>query len=65
MSGLLALLIQLIIGGLIFYLLYWGVGKIGLPEPVNKIAIAIIVIVMVLWLINLLLGLGGHAFVAW
>lgn len=59
MEGLLGLLIQLIILGLIFYLLWWGIGKIGLPEPFNKIAVAIIVIVAVIVLINLLLGLTG------
>lgn len=58
MEGLLVLLLQLVILGLIFYVLFWGVGKLGLPEPFNKIAIAVIVIVAVIVLINILLGLA-------
>lgn len=53
------LLVWVIVLGLIFYLLFWGVGKIGLPEPFNKIAIAIIVVAAVLLLINFLLGITG------
>lgn len=56
---LLGLLIQLIVVGLIFYLLYWVIGKVGLPEPFNKVAIVIISLVAVIFLIDLLLGLGG------
>lgn len=50
------LLIYICILGLIFYVLFWGLGKIGLPEPFNKVAIAILVLIIVLVLINLLTG---------
>ncbi len=60
-STLVNLLVYLIIVGGICWLLFWLVGFIGLPEPFNKIARAIIAVVAVLFLINLLLGFAGHA----
>ena len=64
-STLFALLIELIIGGLILYVIWWGLGKIGLPPPFDKIATVIVVLVTVVFLINILLGLGGHPLVTW
>jgi hypothetical protein len=51
-----ALLISLVVWGLIFYVLWWGLGKIGLPEPFNKIAVVVLVVATVYVLIELLLG---------
>jgi DMSO reductase anchor subunit len=59
-SGLLGLLVQLVIGGLIFYVLWWTLGKIAPPEPINKVCMVVLVLACVIWLISLLLGLGGH-----
>ena len=56
MSGLISLIITLVIVGLIFYLLFWAIGAIGLPEPFSKIATALIVLVAVIYLIGLLTG---------
>ncbi len=64
-STLVSLLITLIIGGLILYVCWWGLGKIGLPEPFNKIAVVVLVVITVIFLVNLLLGLGGHPLIAW
>ena len=64
-SGLVGLLITLVIAGLIFWLLWWFVGYIGLPEPFNKVARVIIALVAVVFLINLLMGLGGTPLVKW
>ena len=60
-GSLVHLLIWLIVIGLIFAVLWWGIAQIGLPEPFAKIAKAIIVIVAVLILVNFLLGLSGGA----
>ena len=38
MTGLLSLLVTLVIVGLIFLLLFWFIGTVGLPEPFNKVA---------------------------
>lgn len=56
---LIRLVVWVVVLGLVFWILFWGIGKIGLPEPFNKIAIAIIVLVAVIILINFLLGLTG------
>lgn len=53
---LLSLLVSLVIWGLMFYLLWWGLGKIGLPEPFNKVAIVILVLASIVVIIGLLTG---------
>lgn len=58
-SALLSLLILIIVAGLIFYLLWWLIGYCGLPEPFNKVARVILAIVAVIFLINVLLQVGG------
>jgi len=64
-SFLVHILIQILIVGGVCWLLWWLIGYIGLPEPFNKIARVIIAVVAVLFLINLLLGLGGTPLVRW
>jgi hypothetical protein len=59
LSQLVNIIIYLFVIGGVCWLLWWLVGYIGLPEPFNKIARAIIAIVAVLLLINLLLGFAG------
>lgn len=53
------LLIWLVIVGVVFWLLWWFIDFVGLPEPFNKVAKVIIALVAVLILLNLLLGLIG------
>lgn len=64
-SGLLSILIQLIVAGLIFWLLLWLIGFVGLPDPFAKVAKVILAVVAVIFIINLLLGLGGQNFIQW
>ena len=58
-SSLMHILIQLIVIGLVCWLLWWLIGYIGLPEPFNKVARVLIAVVAVFFLINVVLGLGG------
>jgi hypothetical protein len=62
-----SLLIQLVVAGLIFWLVLWFIDWVGLPEPFAKVAKVIIGIVVLIFLINVLLGLSGsgHQFIAW
>ncbi len=55
-----SLLIQLVIAGLIFWLLLWFIGWVGLPEPFAKVAKVIVGLVVLVYLINILGGLSGH-----
>ncbi len=64
-AALLSALVYLVICGLILYVLWWALGKIGLPEPFNKIATVLLVLVTVVILINFLLGLGGTPLIRW
>jgi hypothetical protein len=63
MNVLLLLLLQLVVVGTIFFVLWWALGKIGLPEPFNKIATVLIVVLCAIFIINILLGLLGHPLV--
>lgn len=56
MGGLISILVTLVIVGLIFYLCFWAIGVIGLPEPFGKVATALIVLIAVIYLIGVLTG---------
>ncbi|MGH7605394.1 MAG: hypothetical protein ACRENK_15540 [Gemmatimonadaceae bacterium] len=60
-TGLLGLFVQLVILGLIFYVLWWALGRLALPEPFAKIATVILVVIIVIVLLNILLGISGSA----
>jgi len=64
-SALLSLFIQLVVAGLIFWVIWWGLGAAGIPEPFNKVIRVIVVVLVVIFLINLLLSLGGHPLIRW
>lgn len=53
---LLTLLVTLIIWGLIFYVIWWALGVIALPEPFNKIATVVVVLAVLYVLIGILTG---------
>lgn len=58
-SALVSFLIWIIVIGCVFWLLFWLIGYVGLPEPFAKIARVILAVVAVLLLINFLLGMTG------
>lgn len=60
-GGLVPLLINIIVVGLILWLLWWLISYVGLPEPFAKVAR--VILAAVVWIINLLLGLTGNAFI--
>jgi uncharacterized membrane protein YtjA (UPF0391 family) len=64
-AALLSLLVYLIIGGLIFYLIWWFLGYIGLPEPFAKVAKVIVGLAALIFLINLLMSLAGTPLFRW
>lgn len=59
-NALLSLLVQLVIAGLIFWLVWWFVNYIAPPEPFNKVIRVILGLVVLIYLINVLLGLSGR-----
>lgn len=49
----------IIIAGLIFYLLNWAIDYCHVPEPFNRVARVLIVVLAVMVMIGILLNLGG------
>lgn len=62
-SSLITLLIYIVVIGLIFWVLWWALDTMGVPEPFNKVIRVILILVAALLVINLLLGIlpAGHS----
>lgn len=58
-SAAVTVILYLVVGGLIFWLLWWLIGYCGLPEPFNKVARVLLAVLAVFVLIGLLLSLLG------
>lgn len=58
-DGLIHLVIWLVVIGLIFWLLFYFIGYVGLPEPFAKVARVLIMLLAVVILLYLLLGMLG------
>jgi uncharacterized membrane protein YuzA (DUF378 family) len=58
-QALLNAVIWIIVAAVIFWLVTWLIGYVGLPEPFAKVARVIVGIAAVLFLINALLTLAG------
>ncbi len=63
-GGLLNFVIYIIIVGLVFYLLWWLIAYVGLPDPFAKIAKIVLAVFAVLICVNILLGMIGSPIVA-
>ncbi len=59
LNGLLELIIYLVVVGLIFWVIWWFLGYVGVPEPFNKVIRVILGLIALVIVINLLLGLVG------
>jgi uncharacterized membrane protein len=59
LSAAVMVFVYLLIAGLVFGLLWWLVGYIGLPEPFNKAARVVLAILAVLVIIGVLISLMG------
>lgn len=63
-GGLLNFVVYIIVVGLVFWLLWWLISYVGLPDPFAKIAKVILAVIAVLICINILLGMIGSPIVA-
>lgn len=57
-------LIYLLVIGIVLWLLVWLVGRSPLPDPFKTVITFVLYAVGVILLINWLLGLVGHGFIA-
>lgn len=64
-SALVSVLITVVIVGLVCWLLWWGIGYIGLPAPFGKVARVIVALIALIFIINILLSLSGHPLFRW
>jgi len=58
-QGLISALIYLVVVSLIFWLVWWFIGYVGVPEPFNKVLRVIVGLVALLILIYFLLQFIG------
>lgn len=58
---LISLLITVVVFALVCYLIFWVMGYLGVPEPIRKVAVVVIVLIAVIWILNNFLpGAQGH-----
>lgn len=57
-------LIYLVAAIIVLSFLWWVNGSYT-PEPLKKWGVLVIVLIVVLFLINFVLSLGGHGFIHW
>lgn len=60
MESLFHLIVYVIVAGLIFYLVYWLLGRIPMPAPFKVVAEVILAVIAILFLLSLLFGGGLH-----
>lgn len=60
LSAAVMFIVYLLVAGLIFYLLNWLIGYVGVPDPFAKVLRIVLAILAVLVVIGLLLSLIGH-----
>jgi hypothetical protein len=58
-QGAVTTIMYLIVGGVIFGLLWWLIGYCGLPQPFDKVARVILAILAVMVVIGVLLSFMG------
>ncbi len=58
-GGAVTVVVYLMVAGLIFWLLWFLIGYVNPPEPFNKVARVILMILAVLVIIGILLSLVG------
>lgn len=54
-------IVWLVIFGVMYYVLDWGLRKLSLPEPFHRILSGILVLLVVLCVINAVLSIVGHS----
>lgn len=62
-SGVGTLLLQLVVAGLIFWLVTWALGQLPIAEPFKTVIRVVLILLVVVFLLNVLLSLGGHGFI--
>lgn len=59
-ASLVSVFVYVVLIGLIFWLLWWGLERINPPQPFLKIGEVILAVLAVLAALNILLSFAGH-----
>lgn len=62
-SLLINVLLWLVIAGVIFFVINWFIGYVGIPEPFNKVIKVVVGLIALIIVINALLSLVGYNFI--
>jgi len=57
--SLLSLLITVCVFALVAYIIFWVIGYLGVPEPIRKVAVVVLVLIAVIWILGNFLP-GAH-----
>lgn len=57
---LISLIVYIVVLGLIFWLVWWFIGYVGIPEPFNKVLRVVVGLIAFLIILSFLLSLLGH-----
>ena len=60
---LIGLLITVAVFALVCYVIYWVIGYLGVPEPIRKVVVVVIVLIAIIWILGNFLPGTGH--LAW
>ncbi len=53
-------ILQLIFVLAVIAIVWWGVNRMGVPEPIKTIVLVVLALVALFWVWNTLLGGAGH-----
>lgn len=59
-DGMISLVVYLVIIALIFWVVWWFIGYVGVPEPFNKVIRVVMGLIALLVVISILLGMLGQ-----
>lgn len=56
---LVSLLITIAIFALVCYVIFWLIGYLGVPEPIRKVVVVVIVLIAIIWILQTFLPSAG------
>lgn len=59
-DGAIQAVLYLVVVAVIFWVIWWFIAYVGVPEPFNKVLRVVVALAAVIIVINVLLGLVGH-----
>ena len=64
-QSLVSFLVWAVVICLIWFIVQWVLGQVPIPEPGRTVIRVVMALILAVLLINALLGIAGHGFIAW